>query len=251
MSDELTRARELIATVDPWYHQIEVRPGLVTPGVNKSAMVLEALDLPVDLAGQRVLDIGTRDGFFAFECERRGAEVVAIDYMPPEETGFMVARELLGSEVEFVQDNVYELTRERYGSFDLVLFLGVLYHLRDPMLALDRISDVANGRLIVETQVIDEALLTADGSFVALDSLDPRLSSAPLMQFYPGDSLNGDETCVWAPNQACLAAMLEEAGFSVDRQLRLGQRGIAFASRVEDPDRRYWRQRDRGVGRIE
>ena len=251
MSNELARAQGLIDSVDPWYHRIEVLPGLTTPGVNDSQLVLRALDLPADLSGLRVLDIGTRDGFFAFECERRGAEVVAIDYMPPEDTGFLVARELLGSNIEFVQDNVYDLSYQKYGGFDLVLFLGVLYHLRDPMLALDRIWDLCRGRLIVETQMIDDAFLTGDGEFVRLPDLHPQLSTAPLMQFYPGDSLNGDPTCVWAPNEACMRAMLEEVGFSVEGQLRLGQRGLSFATWVDDHERRYWRRRDRAVGTME
>lgn len=251
MSDEFARAQTLIDSVDSWYHRIEVLPGLTTPGVNDSQLVLRALDFPEDLSGLRVLDIGTRDGFFAFECERRGAEVTAIDYMPPEETGFAVARELLGSKVEFQQDNVYELSAEKYGSFDLVLFLGVLYHLRDPMLALDRIWDLCRSRLIVETQTIDDALLMPDGEFARLTDLEPQLAATPLMQFYPGDSLNGDATCVWAPNDACLRAMLEEVGFSVDGQLRIGQRSLAFATWEDDHRRRYWRRRDRAVGNLE
>jgi tRNA (mo5U34)-methyltransferase len=245
-----SRAQELVNSVGSWYHRIEVAPGLITPGVNNSQLVLRSLNLPADLSGLRVLDIGTRDGFFAFECERRGAEVTAIDYMPPEETGFPVACELLGSRVEFVQENVYELSQERYGEFDLVLFLGVLYHLRDPMLALDSIRNVARGRLIVETQVIDDALLTSPGEFKRLVDLNSELTALPLMQFYPGDALNGDATCVWAPNEACLKAMLEETGFEVESQLRLGQRGIAFANWADDDDRAYWRRRDRTVGRL-
>ncbi len=251
MNNNFARAQELIDSVDPWYHRIEVLPGLTTPGINDSQLVLRALDLPTDLSGLRVLDIGTRDGFFAFECERRGADVTAIDYMPPEDTGFPVARELLGSNVEFVQDNVYDLSYQKYGDFDLVLFLGVLYHLRNPMLALDRIWDLCRGRLIVETQMIDDALLTADGEFARLADLHPQLASTPLMQFYPGDSLNGDSTCVWAPNEACMRAMLEEVGFSVDAQLRIGQRGITFSTWVDDPERRYWRRRDRTAGAME
>jgi tRNA (mo5U34)-methyltransferase len=251
MTDRAGRAQELVDSVGSWYHRIDVAPGVTTPGVNDSQLVLRALNLPADLSGMRVLDIGTRDGFFAFECERRGAEVTAIDYMPPEETGFLVARELLGSQVEFVQENVYELSHERYGGFDLVLFLGVLYHLRDPMLALDRIWNVARGRLIVETQTIDDALLTSPGEFKRLADLNPELPQVPLMQFYPGAALNGDATCVWAPNEACLGAMLEETGFTVESQLRIGQRGIAFATWVDDHERAYWRRRDRTVGRLD
>src|SRR5262245_34297053 len=136
MAKGVEEARKRIAAHEHWYHQIEVAPGVVTPGINDSQQILAALRLPERLDGQRVLDIGARDGFFSFECERRGAEVVAIDSMPPEQTGFPIAKELVGSGVEMLQRNVYDLSPEEFGSFDLILFLGVLYHLRDPMLAL-------------------------------------------------------------------------------------------------------------------
>jgi tRNA (mo5U34)-methyltransferase len=252
MAEDAEEAQRLIAAHPHWYHRIEVAPGIVTPGVNESQMILDALQLPERLDGLRVLDIGARDGFFSFECERRGAaEVVAIDYLTPEETGFPIARQLVGSEVEMRQANVYDLTREEFGSFDLVLFLGVLYHLRDPMLALDRIADVSTDRLILETQAIDDALLVGPGEFKRLADISPELESIPLMQFYPGGALNEDPSNVWAPNQACLRGMLEEAGFAVDHEQRIGQRAIAFAHRTEDAVRDFWRQRDRAVGPIE
>lgn len=249
MSEDAQEAQRLIAAHPHWYHQIEVAPGVVTPGVNDSQMVLDALELPESLDGMRVLDIGARDGFFSFEAERRGAaEVVAIDYLRAEETGFPIARELVGSRVELRQANVYDLTPEEFGTFDLVFFLGVLYHLRDPMLALDRIADVCTGNLIVETQAIDDAVLVATGEFKPLAAISPELESIPIMQFYPGDSLNGDPSNAWAPNQACLRAMLEECGFGVDREMRMGQRALAFGHRVPDEMRDYWRRRDRAVG---
>jgi tRNA (mo5U34)-methyltransferase len=249
--DKMEEARRLIASHEHWYHRIEVAPGVVTPGVNDSQMILDALDLPADLSGKRVLDIGARDGFFSFECERRGAsEVVAIDYLTPEETGFPIARELVGAQVDLRQANVYDLDPAEYGTFDLILFLGVLYHLRDPMLALDRIASVSRGKIIVETQMIDDALLTKTGEFKRLVDLDPELEQVPLMQFYPGRALNNDPTNVWAPNEACLGAMLEESGFQVDSQVRIGQRGLAFAERKDDPETDYWRRRDRAVGRL-
>src|SRR5690606_4371760 len=94
--------RERIASVSPWYHQIELAPGIVTPGVNDSAYTLARLDFPDDLSGKRAIDIGARDGFFSFELERRGAEVLAVDMMPREQTGFAVAADVLGSKVEYV-----------------------------------------------------------------------------------------------------------------------------------------------------
>jgi tRNA (mo5U34)-methyltransferase len=251
MAEDAQEAQRLIEAHPHWYHQIEVAPGVVTPGVLDSQMVLDALQLPESLAGMRVLDIGARDGFFSFECERRGAaEVVAIDYLAPEETGFPIARELVGSQVQLRQANVYDLSLEEYGSFDLVLFLGVLYHLRDPMLALDRIAEISTGKVIVETHAIDDAVLVGPGEFKPLAAISPELESIPIMQFYPGDSLNDDPSNAWAPNQACLRAMLEESGFAVERELRMGYRAIAFGHRTEDVVRDFWRRRDRAVGPI-
>lgn len=248
MAEDAQEAQRLIAAHPHWYHQIEVAPGVVTPGVNDSQMVLDALQLPERLDGMRVLDIGARDGFFSFEAERRGAaEVVAIDYLAAEETGFPIASKLVGSKVEMRQANVYGLTPEEFGTFDLVLFLGVLYHLRDPMLALDRIADICTGSLIVETQAIDDAVLVGPDEFKPLAAISPELESIPIMQFYPGGSLNDDPSNAWAPNQACLRAMLEESGFAVDRELRMGQRALAFGHRSQDEIRDFWRHRDRAA----
>ena len=141
---EIADPADLRALVDghpDWYHQIELAPGLVTPGAHTSGdalKVLNGLGLPADAHGLRVLDIGCRDGFFAFELERRGADVHGLDYADPEVTGFGIASRVLGSRVSYSVANVYDLDPDRFGTFDLVLFLGVLYHLRNPMLALDR-----------------------------------------------------------------------------------------------------------------
>src|SRR3954453_6399810 len=116
------RVRERIGSVRVWYHKVPLRPGVVTPGTCDPSATLALLDLPADCRGLRALDLGTRDGYFAFELERRGAEVLAVDYVPARETGFAVAAEVLGSKVEYLQANVYGLTPERIGTFDVVLF---------------------------------------------------------------------------------------------------------------------------------
>ncbi|MGB8354143.1 MAG: class I SAM-dependent methyltransferase [Chthoniobacteraceae bacterium] len=95
--------KSMIAQHTAWYHRIELSPGIITPGINDSGENLRQLDglgLPVDCSGLRVLDIGTADGFMAFEMERRGAgEVIALDYRKPTTTGFTIASEILGSRV--------------------------------------------------------------------------------------------------------------------------------------------------------
>ncbi|CAN5140954.1 hypothetical protein BH20ACT16_BH20ACT16_00650 [soil metagenome] len=242
MSDQEIQDR--IAQVPHWYHQIEIRPGIVTPGINKSAATLARLGLPDRCDGLRVLDIGVRDGFFSFELERRGAEVVAIDYMDPADTGFAVARELLESKVDYVVDNVYDVTPQQYGTFDIVLFLGVMYHLRDPLLALDRLWDVCNDGAIIalETQILDSALLLQDGTFTALKKIDKRLDDLCLMQFHPGDSLHGDHTNYWSPNAACTRGLMQAAGFAFEREVVLGTRGIFVGRRVFESTQVYHRR---------
>ena len=236
--------RDRIASVPHWYHQIEIRPGIVTPGINDSTKTLGRLHLPARCDGLRVLDIGARDGFFSFELERRGAEVVAIDYVDPSASGFAVARELLGSQVQCAVCNVYDLHPERHGTFDIVLFLGLLYHLRDPLLALDRIWEVCrpDAILALETQLLDNALLVDGGRFRRLADIDPQLRRACLMQFYPGDSLNGDASNYWAPNAACVGGLLDAAGFATTAEDVGGPRGIFHARRIVDPAAVYHRR---------
>ncbi|MBA3746691.1 MAG: methyltransferase domain-containing protein, partial [Solirubrobacterales bacterium] len=238
------QVRERIASVAHWYHRIEIRPGIVTPGISETDRTLKSLDLPARCDGMRVLDIGVRDGYFSFELERRGAEVVAIDYIDAAQTGFAVAHELLGSQVEYVVDNIYNVVPERYGTFDIVLFLGVVYHLRDPLLALDRLWDVcnANATLALETQILDSSLLMLDGSFESLGSIDPRLDDLCLMQFHPGDSLHGDHTNYWSPNAACTRGLMEAAGFEIAAEVILGTRGVWVGRRTVDFEQIYHRR---------
>jgi tRNA (mo5U34)-methyltransferase len=150
-----------------WYHTQELAPGLVTPGMFDLRPYVDRYGLPDDLSGARALDIGTFEGFWAFELERRGAEVTAIDVdrvqdldwpprlRPPDDgrrgTGFELARRALGSSVRRLGVSVYEATPDALGGpFDLVFCGSVLIHLRDPMLALERMASLAKGgRLIL------------------------------------------------------------------------------------------------------
>jgi tRNA (mo5U34)-methyltransferase len=239
--------RRLIAEHGRWWHEIELAPGIVTPGDDSNRMklpILDALGLPRDLRGKRALDIGTSDGYFAFELERRGATVVAIDFVPETYTGFATARTILGSQAEYRMDNVYNLTPESYGAFDVVLFLGVLYHLRKPLAALDAIRSVMRegAQLFVGTMLIDEYFLLPDGSTTTLDAVNPLLKNVPLWQFYPGDSLNGDYTNVSAPNRRALEAALVESQFRVDDFRIMSMGGYARATAVvEERTAKYQR----------
>lgn len=225
MTDE--QVRERIASVARWYHPIEVRPGIITPGGNNARTVLEMLDLPADCRGMRALDLGTRDGFFAFELERRGAEVVAVDYVAKTDTGFAVAAELLDSRVTFHQRNLYALDVEELGTFDLVLFLGLLYHLPDPLGALRVVRNFTRQRMYLETLVLDFG--------------DP-MDQLPMMRFFAGASWAGDPTNYWGPNVRCVEEMLGETEFAMKRVTRIGDRGVFACEATSSPAANYYMQ---------
>jgi tRNA (mo5U34)-methyltransferase len=181
-----------------WHHQIDLGDGIVTPGRDRSAAKLEALKLP-PLAGKSLLDIGAWDGYFSFAAERLGAErVVALDsviWQNVSKEPFEIARTRLGSKVEDVEMEVLDISPETVGTFDVVLFLGVLYHMRDPMAALEAVASVTDELLVVET-------LT-----------DLTWSRRKAVAFYPGTYLGGDHSNWWGPNPAAAAAMVAEFGF--------------------------------------
>lgn len=181
-----------------WWHQIELPGNYVTPGLDESAAKLATLHLP-DLTGKTVLDVGAFDGYFSFAAERLGASrVVALDSYawrrPGGKDGFEYARTALASKVEDVEMEVLDITPEAVGEFDVVLFLGVLYHMRHPLLALERVASVTKERLVVET--------LADMTFLR----------SPAAAFYPWNML-GDETNWWGPNRAAVIGMLRSLGF--------------------------------------
>jgi tRNA (mo5U34)-methyltransferase len=189
-----------------WCHTIDLGQGVITKGVDSTQPArLSRVQLPANLSGRSVLDIGAWDGFFSFEAERRGAaRILAADYYAwhglgwgtgQGKAGFELAREALGSRVEDVDLDVMDLSPERIGTFDIVLFLGVLYHLPNPLLALEHVASVTGDLLIVET-VVD---------MVGFDR--------PAVAFYPGRELNGDPTNWWGPNVAAVHGMLHSVGF--------------------------------------
>lgn len=168
--DALRVAKEAVAANPRWYHTIDLAPGLSTPGQYDLRPTVDRIPWP-DLAGKRCLDIGTYDGFFAFEMERRGAaEVVATDLKEHEEwdlpdaerssslegmrrwgekgSGFLIAKEALGSAVRREWMNVYDLSPERIGMFDVVFCGSLLLHLSDPVGALRAIHSVTKGTFI-------------------------------------------------------------------------------------------------------
>jgi tRNA (mo5U34)-methyltransferase len=202
-----------------WYHTLELAPGVVTPGWFDLRGMPGKVGMPASLDGQRCLDVGTFDGFWAFAMERRGAaEVVALDVPDPAEwdwpgnapadaitelrsrheggVGFGIAHEALGSSVQRVERTVYALDPAVDGQFDFVYVGSLLLHLRDPVGALERIRAVCRGRLLV------------------VDAIDLPLSLA--VPGRPTASLDGNgRPWWWRPTRAGLVRIVEAAGFDL------------------------------------
>lgn len=218
------------AAIDWWHGGIHLGDGVFTTGRTYPRItLLPYLQLPDDLTGKSVIDICTWDGFMAFECEQRGAQTVwatdsfawdkrnaALTMHKTGRAGFDLAHEALHSKVRPFTCDVLDLDPKQLGTFDIVLFLGVLYHMRHPLLALEKVAALANGLLIIESHV------------------DPADGVSPSMRFIPGAELNGDPTNWWAPSIPCVEAMLHDVGFKYVTILPgCGSRAVFHAWRGE------------------
>lgn len=192
-----------------WYHSIELPDGGLIEGHQTIAQLRRRLDqfhIPADLTGKRVLDIGAWDGWFSFEMERRGAQVLAVD--STKNTRLLEARRLLGSRIDYHIADICRLTHRDVGMFDIVLFLGVLYHVKHPVLALENVCGMTRDMACIE-------------SFVS----DPDVNALPVMEYYETTELRGQLDNWVGPNAACLMAFCRTAGFArVDFEGALGER---------------------------
>jgi tRNA (mo5U34)-methyltransferase len=213
-----------VASNHDWYHTMELAPGLLTPGIVDVRSIVPRVPIPQSLSGMRVLDLGTWDGFWAFEMERRGAaEVHAADVPDPYRwdwparariresyeggkenlelikrngNGFPIAHEALNSSVQRHELTVYEISPERLGMFDFVFVGSILLHLRDPVGALECVRTVARGEVVVNDSI--EYVLTRTRPRTATVRLDTQ-----------------DRVWWWQPNLAALRSMIEQAGFEI------------------------------------
>jgi tRNA (mo5U34)-methyltransferase len=230
-----------VASVEHWWHSIDLGDGVVTPGHKYPALIAqewEDLDLP-PLTGKSVLDIGAWDGYFSFTSERMGADrVVAVDDWKwalrsnvfaelrrqlvasgrsdprlrdrdelwdreglPGKVGFDVCHRHLSSGVQTIVANYMDLDPDEVGTFDVVLYLGVLYHEPNPLASLECVRALTRGVAVVETS----ALFVPGGEDLAL------------AEFYPSGELNDDITNWWSPNAKATCGMARAAGFSRTR----------------------------------
>ena len=236
------RIAERAQALGPWFHNLDLRGVRTAPehflGDYPNVKWQRFRDaIPADLAGRSVLDIGCNGGFYAMEMKRRGAaRVLAVDFDADYLAQARFAAEVEGLDIEFRQLSVYDVGAlgER---FDVVLFVGVLYHLRHPLLALDLIHEhVARDLLVFQTlQRGSDAVLPldADYPFWTTDIFDDP--GYPKLHFIER-SYSGDPTNWWAPNRAASEAMLRSAGFAV---LDHPEDEVYVCRRVERADAGY------------
>ena len=216
--DEL---KQEVNKIKHWHHYFDFGSGVVTKTGKEGDFCRRfqswiADGLPEDLTNKTVLDVGAWDGFYSFEAENRGAKkVLATDSFIWEnqelygldhnfwrdfgagKQGFELARKILNSQVEDYNIDVLDLDPEVIGDFDIVLFLGVLYHMKYPLIALEKLRSVTRELLILETHI----------------SLILSLFPQPLMRFYPNNELSQDITNWSGPNIALVKSWLLTAGF--------------------------------------
>ena len=217
---------ERIAALGPWFHNINLGGVWTAPnhflGDYPGAKFRRfAPQLPRDLSGRSVLDIGCNAGFYSIEMKRRGAgRVLGIDSDERYLAQARLASETLGfDDIEFAQANVYGVGAIGE-KFDLVIFMGVLYHLRHPLLALDLIREhVAGDMLLFQSmQRGSKHVLDLDDDYEFAETSIFFESSFPKLHFIE-QQYSQDWTNWWVPNRACTEAMLRSAGFTIERRI--------------------------------
>ncbi|MFZ5718083.1 MAG: TIGR04290 family methyltransferase [Pseudomonadota bacterium] len=204
-----------------WFHNIDLdgvptAPNHFLSDYPNSKWRRFAHAIPEDLSGRSVLDIGCNAGFYSIEMKRRGADrVLGVDFDDRYLEQARFAAEVKGVDIEFRRHSVYDLA-ELGERFDIVLFMGVLYHLRHPLLALDLIHEhVARDLLVYQSMQRgspEVAPVRGDYDFFEQDHFDAP--GYPKLHFIEHEYA-GDWTNWWAPNAACSAAMLRSAGFQI------------------------------------
>jgi tRNA (mo5U34)-methyltransferase len=194
-----------------WYHSFELPGGKQIRGHQTLAHLKSryaTYPIAPDLHGKRVLDIGAWDGWFSFEAERRGADVTAVDCVSL--PSFLEMRAAYASHVNYRILDFYELPHAGLGQFDVVFFLGVLYHLKHPLLALEIVCALTLDTAIVESFVTDSETWLSNRDAI------------PSMEFYETSEL-GNQSDNWiGPTVGCLLAMCRAAGFARVELLHAG-----------------------------
>jgi tRNA (mo5U34)-methyltransferase len=202
------------------YHSIELPDGRVLAGAMPLSYQQERLRsflLPESLEGKQVLDIGPWDGWFTFELEKRGAKVTCIDYADLDT--FRALHKVFESKAEYLTMDLYDLDPNKLGPFDVVLCLGVLYHLKHPLLALEKICGVTREVCIIDTYVTDGVLYQQGDA-----------SPIPSIEFYERGELAGQLDNWCGPTVSAVEALARTAGFATTQILAVTSTSVRVAA---------------------
>ena len=215
-------AESLVQSVN-WFHRVEVIRGLIAPGIvpgtgsYDARGYIDSLKIQ-DITSKRILELGTWDGPLAFELKQRGCDIVASDIQDPEQTGFNVLQKISGFDIPYVRCSVYELSNFfRPGEFDVILYFGVFYHLKHPILSFEQIAKCLKIDAVLYTEgeglgnhLEDLAGTKVDGNaeYEHSEFLDEK--GVPLTLSYPG-KFGGASNWV-LPNRSALTGWLRSAG---------------------------------------
>ncbi|PIN93856.1 hypothetical protein COU54_01385 [Candidatus Pacearchaeota archaeon CG10_big_fil_rev_8_21_14_0_10_31_24] len=238
-----------VMSIPYWYHKIQLPYDIVTPGW--APLDLSRYNLPDSFEGKRVLDVGAWDGFFSFLALERGAkEVVAIDDFSdnlgannnkttfdetekkcilersnkPWET-FDLCKKTLGytdSQCRRITISLYDITEELLGGkFDIIFFFGTLYHLKMPMYALHKLSNLCTDEMYVESAICDD-----------ISPYGKSRTDVPILQFFPGNQYGSNDTNWFVPNISALAHMIHVSGFEYVSAWKLDDNEVTELSRA-------------------
>lgn len=232
--------QDLLASVE-WYHKFEILPGVFTPGRSyfDAKGVCNSFHIPESLKGMKCLDIGAWDGPLTFELETRGAETYALDIQNPSNVGFNVARKIRQSRAVHYEGSVYQLPFDDLRDFDIIVFRGVYYHLKSPLVAFERIASSLKmgGILYFEGEGLINYIEDMDGNPVNIDLTTINNKKIPLSGNYRGrykDALN------WIiPNAATLESWITVCGMRVEwmnpwTDDATGQRFVGKAVKIDE-----------------
>lgn len=221
-------AKNLVEAVQ-WHHDWEIIPGVRTNGAYNPELLWKELRLPDDMKESSLADIGASNGYFTFESDKRGARVTAFDFRHKDNSGFGLAQHINGmNHIRHHQVNVLDLNPEIHGRYDIVLALGLVYHIADPYRALANCASLSKRFLFVESYCMD-------------NTVPDDMRNKPILVFVTNPSrrieysLGNDLSNFFGFTSACLQYMIEDIGFAIRRKVIRGERVMFDCERTSAP----------------
>jgi len=219
---ELEQLRSKVQDLQPWFHDLNLH-GVRTAPDHPLGNFLQDLwsmvepAFPADMTGKTVLDIGCNAGFYSLKLHERGARVTGIEHDPHYLAQARFAAEVVGADIEYIEMDVYDV--ESLGRpFDYVLFLGVFYHLRHPLYALEKVARMVGERLVFQSMLRGPTKTFPVAPDYPITERDVFLEPGFPAMYFIERSYAGDPTNWWIPNRAAMEAMLRSAGLRVDHR---------------------------------